>query len=85
VELPAMSVLYTWVFQHTAGSALLAILFHASWSAWWSVFTVSAIEADSLRSTLVILALKWALVAAVAVSWLRQVQARDQRRLAGAP
>jgi uncharacterized protein len=26
VELPAMSVLYTWVFQHTAGSALLAIL-----------------------------------------------------------
>ena len=85
LELPAMSVLYTWVFQHTAGSALLAILFHASWSAWWSVFTVSAIEADSLRSTLVILALKWALVAAVAVSWLRQVPAGNRRRLADAP
>jgi membrane protease YdiL (CAAX protease family) len=85
VELPAMSVLYTWVFQHTAGSALLAILFHASWSAWWSVFTVSAIEADSLRSTLLILALKWALVAAVAVSWLRQVPAGNRRRLADAP
>jgi uncharacterized protein len=72
VELPAMSVLYTWVFQHTAGSALLAILFHASGSAWLSVFvaTVSAAEADSLRSTLVILVLKWLLAAAAAVSWL---------------
>jgi uncharacterized protein len=86
VELPAMSVLYTWVFQHTAGSALLAILFHASGSAWLSVFvaTVSAAEADSLRSTLVILLLKWLLAAAVAVSWLRQVPAGKWRRLAGA-
>ena len=81
-----MSVLYTWVFQHTAGSALLAILFHASGSAWLSVFvaTVGAAEADSLRSTLVILLLKWLLAAAVAVSWLRQVPAGNRRRLAGA-
>ena len=86
VELPAMSVLYTWVFQHTAGSALLAILFHASGSAWWSVFvaTVSAAEADSLRSTLVILLLKWLLAAAVAVSWLRQAPAGNSHRPAGA-
>jgi hypothetical protein len=83
VELPAMSVLYTWVFQHTAGSALLAILFHASGSAWFSVFTVSA-GADNLRSTLVMLLLKWALAAAVAVSWLRQAPAGNRRRLAGA-
>jgi uncharacterized protein len=74
VELPAMSVLYTWVFQHTAGSALLAILFHASGSTWWSLFvaTVSAAEADSLRSILVVVLLKWLLAAAVAVSWLRR-------------
>jgi uncharacterized protein len=85
VELPAISVLYTWVFEHTAGSALLAILFHASGSAWSSVFTVSADGADSLRSTLVILLLKWVLAAAVAVSWLRQVPAGNRRRLAGAP
>jgi hypothetical protein len=84
VELLAMSVLYTWVLQHTAGSGLLAILFHASWSAWWSVFTVSAAEANCLRS-MVVLALKWALAAAVAVSWLRQVPARNRRRLVGAP
>jgi membrane protease YdiL (CAAX protease family) len=85
VELPAMSVLYTWVFEHTAGSALLAIFFHASWSAWWSVFTVSAVDADSPRSTLVILLLKWVLAAAVAVSWLGQVRAGNRRRQAGAP
>ena len=87
VELPAMSVLYTWVFQHTAGSALLAILFHASGSAWWSVFvaTVSAAEADSLRSILIVVLLKWLLAAAVAVSWLRQVPAGNRHRLARAP
>jgi hypothetical protein len=48
------------------------------------VATVSAAEADSLRSTLVILLLKWLLAAAVAVSWLRQVPAGNRRRLAGA-
>jgi hypothetical protein len=68
VELPAMSVLYTWVFQHTAGSALLAILFHAS----WNLFSVGAAHADTVRSALVILLLTWVLAGAVAVYWLRQ-------------
>jgi hypothetical protein len=68
VELPAMSALYTWVFQHTAGSALLAILFHAS----WNLFSVSAAHADTVRSALVILLLTWVLAGAVAVYWLRQ-------------
>jgi membrane protease YdiL (CAAX protease family) len=68
VELPAMSVLYTWVFQHTAGSALLAILFHGS----GNVFGVSAAYADTVRSALVVLLLKWVLAGAVAVYWLRQ-------------
>jgi uncharacterized protein len=82
VELPAMSVLYTWVFQHTAGSALIAILLHASVS-WWNLFTLSAAEADA--PVLIIVLLKWLLAAAVAVSWLRQVPAGNRRRLAGAP
>lgn len=82
VELPAMSVLYTWVFQHTAGSALTAILLHASGS-WWRLFTVSATEADA--PVLIVVLLKWLLAAAVAVSWLRQVPAGNRRRLAGAP
>jgi membrane protease YdiL (CAAX protease family) len=32
--LPALSVLYTWVFQHTRGSLLLAVLFHAAGNLW---------------------------------------------------
>ena len=76
VELPAMSVLYTWVFQHTAGSALIAILFHASWS-WWYLFTLSAMAAD--LPVLVVVLLKWLLAAAVAVSWLRRTDKRPTR------
>jgi membrane protease YdiL (CAAX protease family) len=34
VALPALSVLYTWVFQHTRGSLLLAVLFHAAANLW---------------------------------------------------
>jgi membrane protease YdiL (CAAX protease family) len=30
VELPAEAVIYTWIFEHTRGSALLAVLLHAS-------------------------------------------------------
>jgi len=67
VELPAMSVLYTWVLQHTAGSTLLAVFFHAS----WNLFAVSAVEAETMRSALVILLLKCVLAEAVAVHWLR--------------
>ena len=68
VELPAMSVLYTWVFQHTAGSALLAILFHAS----GNLSSVGAAYADTVRSALVMLLLKWMLAGAVAAYWLRR-------------
>jgi uncharacterized protein len=83
VELPATSVLYTWVFQHTAGSALLAILFHAS----WNLFAISAVYADTVRSALVVLLLKWLLAGAVAVYGLRRARASGgtQRHAAGAP
>jgi hypothetical protein len=78
VELPAMSVLYTWLFQHTAGSALLAILLHASGSvAVITLATVSAIETDTARFAVVVLLLKWVLAGAVAVSWLRHSGTAD--------
>ena len=35
-----LTVLYTWVFNHTRGSVLLAYLFHASANTWTQVFTV---------------------------------------------
>ncbi|MBD0293034.1 MAG: CPBP family intramembrane metalloprotease [Jiangellaceae bacterium] len=74
IELPAMSVLYTWLFQHTAGSALLAVIFHGS----LSMFAVSATtQADTVRSALIILALKWALAGAVGLYWMRRSRTAD--------
>jgi len=63
LELPAMSMLYTWLFVNTRGSALLAILFHAAWNA----CTVGAsVAGNTIRAALVIVALKWLLAAVVA-------------------
>jgi hypothetical protein len=45
-----MSVLYTWVFQHTAGSALLAILFHAAWNLSQSVPRMRTLHAPHWSS-----------------------------------
>jgi membrane protease YdiL (CAAX protease family) len=78
LELPAMSVLYTWLFQHTAGSAFLAILFHASGSvALLTLSTVSSVETDSVRFTVLGLALKWVLAGAVGVYWMRRPRTAD--------
>lgn len=86
VTLPAMSVLYTWLFQHTAGSTLIAILFHASGSCWY-LLAVSATGADTVRSDLAGLLLKWLLAGLVAVSWLRRARTArvTNHLLTGAP
>ena len=34
LALPALSILYTWVYRHTQGSLLLAVLFHAASNLW---------------------------------------------------
>jgi membrane protease YdiL (CAAX protease family) len=65
VDITAKSVLFTWVFLHTNGSALVAVLFHAT----TNVFAVSPIgtEGGDLTLPLVAAALKWVLVALVLV------------------
>jgi hypothetical protein len=47
--------------------------FHASGS-WWYLFAVSATAADTVRSDLAGLLLKWLLAGLVAVSWLRRAR-----------
>ena len=47
--------------------------FHASGS-WWYLFAVSATGADTVRSDLAGLLLKWLLAGLVAVSWLRRAR-----------
>lgn len=70
LERPAASILFTWVFLHTRGSALLAILFHAS----WNLCTNSAGRAgDHWGSTVVVLALTWLLAGIVVASWRRHL------------
>jgi CAAX protease family protein len=63
VDITATSVLFTWVFLHTGGSVLLAVLFHAT----TNVFAVSPVGtgAGDLRLPLVAAALKWVLVAVI--------------------
>jgi hypothetical protein len=47
--------------------------FHASGS-WWYLFAVSAAGADTVRSDLAALLLKWLLAGLVAVSWLHRAR-----------
>lgn len=70
LELPAVSVLFTWVFRHTGGSTLLAILFHASLNL--SALSGAAIVADvGLGPGLVVVAAKWLLAAAALATFHR--------------
>jgi len=60
--------------------------FHASGS-WWYLFAVSATGADTVRSELAGLLLKWLLAGLVALSWLRGARTArvTNRPLTGAP
>jgi uncharacterized protein len=65
VDIPAKSVLFTWVFLHTRGSVLLAMLFHGA----TNLFIVSPDVASTGDLTLPLLAAaaKWVLVVVVIV------------------
>jgi uncharacterized protein len=67
LELPAMAVVYTFVFLHTAGSALIAILLHAAWNA--SALNASVAGADDGRVTALVLVLEWLVAGAVIATW----------------
>jgi membrane protease YdiL (CAAX protease family) len=60
LDVPAKSVLFTWVFLHTRGSVLLAVLFHAS----TNLFTVSPAVSATGDLTFPVLATgaKWLLI-----------------------
>jgi CAAX protease family protein len=66
LDLPAKSVLFTWVFLRTRGSALLAVLFHAS----TNLFAISPIMAATggVSCPVTAAASKWVLVL-VLVAW----------------
>jgi membrane protease YdiL (CAAX protease family) len=65
VDIPAKSVLFTWVFLHTRGSVLLAVLLHGA----TNLFAVSPTLTGSGDLTFLLLAAgaKWVLVVVVVV------------------
>ena len=65
LDIPAKSVLFTWVFLHTRGSVLIAMLFHGV----TNLFIVSPDVASTGGLTLPLLAAgaKWVLVVVVIV------------------
>jgi membrane protease YdiL (CAAX protease family) len=64
VQLPACAVLYTWVFQRTGGSALPAIVLHAS----LSLFGISLPAADDWRPYLLFAGLQVVVATVLAAS-----------------
>jgi uncharacterized protein len=67
LELPAMAVVYTFVFLHTAGSALIAILLHAAWNA--SALSASVAGEHDGRAAALVLVLQWLVAGAVITRW----------------
>jgi membrane protease YdiL (CAAX protease family) len=79
LDVAAKFVLFTWVFLHTRGSVLLAVLLHAS----TNLFVVSPVVAESADVALLLLAAaaKWILVVTViAVGGAALRRVRDRSR-----
>jgi membrane protease YdiL (CAAX protease family) len=62
-----LSIIFTWLFNHTSGSALLAFLFHAAFDTFGEFFIPLVAGADQVRLYWLLAALA-ALIAAVIVS-----------------
>ena len=66
IQIIALAILMTWVYNNTKGSMLLMVLFHASLTFSAIIFSTSTLSAmDSLWDNLIITALLWVIVAIV--------------------
>lgn len=70
LEFPAVSILYTWIFEHTHGSALIAVLLHAATN-WWAFSAVGGAH-QTWPVVVLLLVSKWLLAAAVVLAWTRR-------------
>ncbi len=77
LALPALSLLYTWVFQHTRGSLLLAVLLHAA-SNLWGVAVLPSADQDTTPALLRIGA-TWLLALGVTVAASRRSGSESSR------
>jgi len=65
LDLPATAVLFSWLFLRSRGSALPAVLLHASSNAW----TAMAVPAGTPAQLAIVVAAKWLLVLVVVAVW----------------
>jgi membrane protease YdiL (CAAX protease family) len=72
-DVPAVSVIFTWILEHTKQSALMAVLLHAAMN--WSAFSAASGLAETWQATTLLLISKWLIVAAILLTWAR----RDRR------
>jgi uncharacterized protein len=83
LELPALSILFTWLFRATGGSAFLAILLHGVMNL--SFASAAATSARDALLAAVVLVLEWLLAAGVVLSGRLRRRRATRRRAGGAP
>lgn len=85
VDIVAMSLLYTWIFQHTQGSLLIATLLHTANNTAAAFIPLLPPAATDLRPFLINIALKWVLIGLIFIfskawDWLTIGQSQVPRQ-----
>ncbi|MBD1844744.1 CPBP family intramembrane metalloprotease [Cyanobacteria bacterium FACHB-63] len=68
----ALSILFTWLFNRTGGSVVIAIVLHTAVNSWAWVFPILPRAADSLRPYSIATVLLWSMAVVVSLVSLRQ-------------
>ena len=90
IDLLAISTLYTWLFNNTQGSTLLAILFHAAGSIISNLLPILPPAASDLRIYYITVGIHWALALVLLVATGPALHSRGSRaqvvtKAAGSP
>lgn len=68
----ALSILFTWLFNQTGGSVVIAIVLHTAVNSWSWVIPILPNVADSLRPYSIATVLLWSMAVVASLTSLRQ-------------